>query len=290
MTSLGTLPGKDSSVAERVSHDGSVIVGTSGNQAFRWTKSGGIVGIGDLPGGISESTATGVSGDGSVVVGRSASANGREAYRWTEADGFLALGDLPGAPFVGSQAFAISSDGNVIIGEARGQSRGFRWTQADGMIDLGILTAPRALSSDGQVIVGSGDSEALLWTAANGVVRLGDLAGGGFASQAVAISGDGSIVVGRGTTALGNEAMIWDATSGMRELDEVLISLGMDLTRWSLTWASGISDDGLTIVGIGTNPSGDNEGWIAVIPEPTTAFLLAAGLAGLAAARRRRRL
>jgi hypothetical protein len=36
--------------------------------------------------------------------------------------------------------------------------------------------------------------------------------------------------------------------------------------------------------GYGTNTSGEVEGWIAVIPEPSTALLLTWGLAGLGAA------
>ena len=45
----------------------------SGNEAFRWTSSGGMVGLGDLPGGGFSSDAFGVSYDGSVVVGQSSS-------------------------------------------------------------------------------------------------------------------------------------------------------------------------------------------------------------------------
>ena len=52
--------------------------------------------------------------------------------------------------------------------------------------------------------------------------------------------------------------------------------------------AQGISDDGLTVVGFGRNPSGFNEAWIATIPEPNTAFLLMSGLLGLSVCRRDR--
>ena len=52
--------------------------------------------------------------------------------------------------------------------------------------------------------------------------------------------------------------------------------------------ARGISDDGLTIVGFGNNPSSQTEGWIAVIPEPATLTLLALG--SLTLLRRRRGL
>ena len=64
--------------------------------------------------------------------------------------------------------------------------------------------------------------------------------------------------------------------------------LGLDLTGWELFEARDISGDGLTIVGFGRNPSGDNEAWIAIIPEPGTGVLLMAGLVGLATYRRGR--
>ena len=85
-------------------------------------------------------------------------------------------------------------------------------------------------------------------------------------------------------------AFVWDSTHGMRELDQVLIDLGADLTGWKLFDARDISDDGLTIVGYGTNPSGFNEAWIATIPEPSTGLLLMAGLLGLGSYRRSRGL
>jgi hypothetical protein len=50
--------------------------------------------------------------------------------------------------------------------------------------------------------------------------------------------------------------------------------------------ASGISADGLTIVGFGFLPNGHSEGWIATTPEPGTGLLLMAGVLGLAIKRR----
>ena len=75
-----------------ISADGSVIVGNSGSQAFRWTQEDGMIGLGSLGGTFS--TADGVSADGSVVVGYSNHPNGYqiEAFRWTQVDGMLGLG------------------------------------------------------------------------------------------------------------------------------------------------------------------------------------------------------
>jgi probable HAF family extracellular repeat protein len=119
------------------------------------------------------------------------------------------------------------------------------------------------------------------------MVGLGDLAGGLFSSYATGVSADGSVVVGAGNTASGNQAFTWDSVNGMQRLADVLTGLGLDLTGWTLSEASAVSADGLTIVGIGSSPSSGNEAWIAHIPEPATGSLLGLGLVGLAALRRR---
>jgi len=105
----------------------------------------------------------------------------------------------------------------------------------------------------------------------------------GEGSVAAAVSGDGSVVVGYAS----GRPFIWDATNGMRDLSQVLTSLGVDLTGWTLTSPTDISADGSTIVGSGTNPSGQQEAWLAFIPEPSTAWLVALGIGGLAARRGR---
>ena len=148
------------------------------------------------------------------------------------------------------------------------------------------------VSADGSAVVGQGSStsgdEAFRWTDSGGMVGLGDLAGGSFNSRAYGVSADGSAVVGRGSSASGTEAFVWDETNGMRGLMQVLMDQGIDMTGWSLTEARGVSADGLTIVGYGTNPLSQQEGWIAtIVPEPSTALLFGLGLSALAATRRR---
>ena len=97
-----------------------------------------------------------------------------------------------------------------------------------------------------------------------------------FWSQATETSSDGSLVVSLATSESGIAAFVWDSTHGMRELDQVLTGLGLDLTGWWLENATGISADGRVIVGTGTNPNGYYEAWIATFPEPS------AGLPALA--------
>ena len=311
MVGLGVLPGGQQSVATGASADGSVAVGTNhyefpaipGSEAFRWTPSGGMVGLGLLPGG-SHSHATGVSSDGSAVVGFGNDGSISEAFRWTQAGGMVGLGFLvPGGGPTGSMANGVSADGSVVVGRSDspiGAGEAFRWTQAGGMVGLGSLSdefpASEAIdvSFDGSVVVGTSASpvfglpglhlpEAFRWTEAGGMVGLG-LLPSAQSSRAHGASADGSVVVGSAVheTGTGSEAFIWDATNGMRELNQVLTDLGLDLTGWNLDEATDISADGLTIVGTGTNPSGQSEAWIAVIPEPGTGVLLALGLGVLA--------
>ena len=84
------------------------------------------------------------------------------------------------------------------------------------------------------------------------------------------------------------DATIWDSEHGNRILADVLIGVfGIDLMGWELTHATGISDDGLTIVGNGFNPSGVSEGWIFVVPEPSSVVMIGAGLVVLATRNRR---
>jgi probable HAF family extracellular repeat protein len=256
--------------------------------------------LGKLPGSVS-SVANAVSGDGESVVGQSVwSAGPFEAFRWTSSGGMTGLGYLPG--HTGSNALGISADGTTVVGISSsptpGLSEAFRWTESGGMLGIGVIagaetarSAARATSVDGSIIVGYSDTslglwEAFRWTQDGGMVGLGDLPGGTFESLAFGVSGDGSVVVGRGRTATGLSAFVWDPVNGIRELKTVLEALGIDLTGWRLTAATAISTDGRAIVGYGTNPDGDVEGWIAMIPEPATGGLFGMGLVVLAWLRR----
>jgi uncharacterized membrane protein len=106
------------------------------------------------------------------------------------------------------------------------------------------------------------------------MVGLGDLPGGTFESDPWDISADGSIIVGIGNSALGQEAFLWTSDGGMRNLRDLLIAGGATgLTGWTLTQASAMSADGRVIVGFGRNAAGNTEAWIATVPEPATPAL-----------------
>jgi len=112
------------SYAERISADSSTVVGGSASgsgteEAFRWTRAGGMQPLGHQPGGLG-SRAEGVSADGSIIVGWGFPQEGdREAANWTSADGVVwhiqGLGDLPGGR-IESYAFDISADTSTVVG------------------------------------------------------------------------------------------------------------------------------------------------------------------------------
>lgn len=209
--------------------------------------------IGGLSETFIESSVFGISGDGRTVVGSSESDRSlEEAFRWTANDGVVGLGGLPGGGFR-SVAFAVSEDGEIIVGGARtaNGARAFRWTETGGLVDLGVLpgrasSVARGISSDGNVIVGGsssiGGSEAFRWTQEDGLEGLGDLPGGNFFSFASAVSADGQVIAGRSVSAAGTEAFRWTRQSGME-------SIG-DLPGGAVTASpNSISSDGSTIVG-----------------------------------------
>ena len=328
MVGLGFLPGGGPSAnlnagsnALGISADGSVVVGYSnipnvngGYEAFRWTQATGMVGLGDLPGGIFDSKATGVSADGSVVVGNGTGFYGT-AFRWTQATGMVGLGYLPGGGYyAASYASGVSANGSVVVGvstsangtEALVWQEAFRWTQGTGMVGLGDLPGgsfwsnAQNVSADGSVVVGQSSGaygyEAFRWTQGTGMIGLGSLPGGLFVSAATGVSADGSVIVGY---SVGGEVFVWNSTQGMRSLREILTNdYGLDLTGWgALSYAGNpqVSADGLTIVGQGWNPNGNLEAWIArlnpqnnpSVPEPSS--ILGLGLFSLVGFLRKKR-
>jgi uncharacterized membrane protein len=100
MVGLGSLVPDGWSRAIGISGDNRVIVGevgpptSSDSEAFRWTQSGGMVGLGDLPGGIAKATATAASFDGSVIVGHGNTAMGTEAFIWDDTNGMRNLREV----------------------------------------------------------------------------------------------------------------------------------------------------------------------------------------------------
>lgn len=243
-------------IADGVSFNGSTIVGFTGNftatsDAFRWTATEGLVGLGFSDPSLGFSSGSGaavdVSADGSVIVGFSGDSQTGALIpiRWTEETGPTRL----------------SIDGE----------------------SANIFGAAANISANGRFIVGFGGDinnntggEAFLWTEQRSL-SLGDLENGTGISIAYDLSDNASVVVGASTSIAGQpfgdsiifngqsqEAFIWQPQLGMRSLKTVLTNdYGLDLTGWTLLVATSVSADGSTIVGTGINPQGKEEAWVA---------------------------
>jgi len=227
----------------------------------------------------------GMSADALVVVGTSWGTNiAEEAFRWTSNGGFNRLDGLHDQG-VRSAAEDVSADGLVIVGHRIYDGPPYRdcfhWSQG-GVLGFDAHTS-NATSSDGSVVVGGLDNhdtalfEAYRWTQETGLSLLGTCLPN-FHSRALAVSGDGSVVVGYVQNNSGfdeQKAFIWDQKHGMRLLQDVLEKdFGLDLSGWKLaepwsSWkATGISADGSTIVGTALNSEGQREAWRATLGNP----------------------
>ncbi len=293
-------------IAFGISADGSTIVGhrnvsgTGPSTPFRWTTE---YGMGDLN-GVSQGDAYNASADGGVVVGSDGFGNG---YRWTSSGGAVGLGGVPPG-YSDSHPYGISADGSVISGVLSSDTyasnpQAFRWTSEGGVVGLGSLTSAHsyshayAVSADGTAVVGWSANavdqpEAFRWTTEEGMVGLGILSGYNY-SLAQAASADASVIVGFSANGPDNngEAFIWTEATGMESLFDVLVANGTTgLTGWTLNQALGVSADGRSIAGWGTNPLGQEEAFIAHIsPVPIpAAFWLFGGALGLLGVVRRR--
>ena len=127
-TVLGKLPNDTSAYATAASHDGSVVVGTSQDDAptatgFRWTKETGIVMLGAVPAGVLGTFAAATSGDAATVVGWGPTGDGDVALIWDARHGWrrldAALATDYGFSLGGwhlSRATTVAGDGHTIGG------------------------------------------------------------------------------------------------------------------------------------------------------------------------------
>jgi probable HAF family extracellular repeat protein len=211
-------------------------------------------GLGDLPGGVFESSAQSVSADGSVVVGSSMSESGAHAFIWTGNTGMVSLGNLPDSSFKQSWADNISADGKVIVGygDPVGSGwdtyRGFIWTDKGGMREMGSLNSSTRsmafnVSGDGSIVVGDGGPEAFRWTQETGIERLGVLPGK-TNSRAIDISSDGSVIIGQSYSLPAwndEDGFIWTQSDGMKAM--------ASLTGGKYCMLLALSPDGSVIAG-----------------------------------------
>jgi uncharacterized membrane protein len=99
-----------------------------------------MVALGDLAGGPFASAANDVSANGTTSVGFGTTADGPLAYRCVQPAPLRPLGELPGG-LVASEALATSGDGALVVGTSEGPDgpEAFLWTAANGLLRLGSV-------------------------------------------------------------------------------------------------------------------------------------------------------
>ena len=147
----------------------------------------------------------------------------------------------------------------------------FVWTAGTGMLGLGTLPGhtnshAEDISPDGRYIVGKSSSRGVMWID-NGSgfgfpKKLGALPGVK-SSEPKGVSANGQVVVGNSA----GKAFAWEKNTGMLDLNFVLNKFGMSKPGWNLVDATGVSDDGRYITGMGYNSNTNNwQGWVLVLP------------------------
>lgn len=281
-------------------------------RAYHWTETGGYTNLGGLDQDAILTVAHDISRDGGVIVGWSRARKTSDglqwladAFRWTEQTGMVSLGTLDSE--AGSEANAISSNGEVVVGESAGEA--FRWTAGAGMVGLGTngytSSVAHDASADGATVLvslqngtGTPPLDLALWKETTGwsviestVSRVGNK---------FAMSDDASVVALTKPIEGGDgfAAFLWTESDGTRLFADLLrddFGLGAQIDGWSMddgSYLTAVSRNGRFVAGSARNPDGQPEAFLvdlgAPIPEPTTAALALLAVAGPLALRWRR--
>jgi uncharacterized membrane protein len=169
----------------------------------------------------------------------------------------------------------------VIVGwdqdPSTGWWRGAKWV--DGVEELmaegTYLGAAWGVSSDGTWICGDNhpdfNDDGWLWSEDTGFISTGTLSGWLYQGHPLDVSDDGKVVVGWSGWFTDQVATIWTEDTGLVDLKQYLIDLGVDVPAdVFLTVAFACSDDGTTIVGNAMDFNFNQFGFIATIPPLTS--------------------
>ena len=240
-----------------LSKDGKTMAANVGGEIFRWTAADGFV---DLGLGDTFSSSIGISADGNTIV---AGMIGPDGYpnpaMWQQATGWVNLGHpAEGCVLDNSwgDAWGVSGDGSVVVGLAWycPGAEGFQWTKDGGIVGLGHPTGASSrattISADGSTIVGfyedpiQGFRRPVRWIAGTTDMFLGD----SLAGEAIAVSSDGSQIVGQAADSTGNGRGFYYSGAGG------LVDLGVLSSNTSdQSVATSVSDNGI-VIGASINP------------------------------------
>ena len=290
------------SAAFSVSANGKTIVadalryyGVGGYQSYLWTMDSSGVTTSTIPfrGTGSGNAARAISADGSTVAGNSILPNFVQVFLWKNGQ-LIALGNS-GGPGNETHPRALSGNGEAMAAITYiplDDSEATYFDTAGGnFLPMGSLVPGNVnpesdatdISADGQGIVGysnaaGGRIKAFAWSPSKGMFPLRG-AGGIWATEALAISANKEIVVGRiykTTNPDVSHAIRWvcNHQSGLYQAQFLIYSLvtaGVNnLWGWQLLSATGVSADGSVIAGTGANPNSAgytiSEPWRAVLP------------------------
>ena len=264
---LGTLEDGYDAIPTDVNADGTTLVGTadvsttgglSTSVAFQWTEGQGLSSPGLLTLG-TYSHATAVDNSGDIIVG--------DGDQDGETRGIIWRNGTPSTlqyDFAAFEPADISADGVIAVGI---------WDRMPSIADFDSTTdiafwlpLTDAYTSGGALLVSNDGTVVVGWLGEEtNIYRWQDNqtpdAIGTFIPRDT--NGDGTVIVGMAATA--PDAMIWTETDGLQSLSTILTEANVNLGGWNMVAATGISDDGRTIVGYGANGA-RNEGFLLRLP------------------------
>lgn len=273
LTLLTQPSGITFSSAYDCSSDGSIIIGNDDNgvHAYWWDKTTGTPTELLPPSGGNQAQVFSCSSDGSVITGfYNHPVTGTHACWWDKTTGVpTPLNDLS-AISIGANARAVSADGTIAVGVSVDDSNNMQpvWW----LISTGVVTAmswpggnqpsetlvngdgPRDCSSDGSIIVGSGNDSsfntiACFWDKSTGTpTLLQQISGSTNGGRALSISDSGAHISGWADDSSFNQwAVWWDKATNQ------VIKLDFDPSA-----DNAISDGGIGISADGNFVVGDN--------------------------------
>lgn len=276
--------------ATLVSGDGSVVVGDEAVSRFNflWSETQGLMSFPLSDFDPWQFDVYGVSPDGRQFLVFAGNITGGAALLTGDA-GRIILGDVHE---VGSQRTArptaMTPDGAHIVGWAwsgSGTTRAVRWDSRGAQSSLPTVGSDAldckasALSDDGIVVVGhcidsilepdtpDAQTRAVRWEDGRGEFL--PVLAGEQASQATTVSADGSTIIGNVVLNGSATAFYWTQSGDKQLLVDVLREAGLtdDLSGWIVTSVAGISADGRTLAGTGTDAGGRVRAFRAQLPQ-----------------------